>query len=86
MNKKPAVPCYEVLEDCSVSSDFPVFHVPGFNLVAEACTVSRCARYWNIVDRNTGAFICQLRGVKERDAWICRAARAANIPFNAMYQ
>ena len=74
-----------VVEDKDTQSCLPVFHIPGLNFVAEGVTNSKQSKAWNIFDRDTHEFVCQLRGVDERNKWLASAARAADVPTNATH-
>ena len=78
------VPVYEVKPITDLDTDFPVVGIPGLNVVAEATTRSKKAKRWNMIDIDSGKFLCQLL-LSERDFWLAQKARSEGVPFNAMY-
>jgi len=76
--------CYNV-ERVKADSDFPVFGIPGLGYVAEAVTRSERSKAWNIIDAETHAFQCQVRGRTEMTTWLTNMARNDGVPFNATF-
>ena len=57
----------------------PVLCIAGLGVVAVAHTKSAESRVWDIIDRNAGAWLCQVRGRGEAHRVLISHARAAGL-------